>query len=191
MRLLNAKTLGFEEFMNEKTIPKYAILSHTWGSEEVTYRDLRDGLSPVVRQKTSFTKIKWTCQQAKAEGLEFCWVDTCCIDKSSSAELSEAINSMFRWYSRSAVCYAYLDDVEVVAGAATDLYQSKLFTRGCRSSAVHIVTSSKLVLIILLRRAKFSSMVLLGCISVMEVCLQIHCQKSLAWMLRFFAKNAH
>jgi hypothetical protein len=49
MRLLNAKTLGFEEFMNEKTIPKYAILSHTWGSEEVTYRDLRDGLSPVVR----------------------------------------------------------------------------------------------------------------------------------------------
>lgn len=133
MRLLNAKTLNFEEFMNEKSFPKYAILSHTWGSEEVTYQDMRDGLSQAVQQKTGFTKIRWACQQAKAEGLEFCWVDTCCIDKTSSAELSEAINSMFRWYSRSAVCYAYLNDVEVVAGAATDLWQSKWFTRGCRS----------------------------------------------------------
>jgi hypothetical protein len=106
MRLLNTKTLGFEEFMNEKTLPKYAILSHTWGAEEVTYQDLRDGIPPAVQQKTGFTKIKWTCQQAKAEGLEFCWVDTCCIDKSSSAEISEAINSMFRYYNRSAICYA-------------------------------------------------------------------------------------
>jgi hypothetical protein len=134
MRLLNVKTLAFEEFMNEKTIPKYAILSHTWGADEVTYQDMRDGLSQTVQQKTGFTKIKLACQQAKAEGLEFCWVDTCCIDKKSSAELSEAINSMFRWYSRSTVCYAYLNDVEVVAGAATDLWQSKWFTRGCKSN---------------------------------------------------------
>jgi hypothetical protein len=132
MRLLNVKTLTFEEFMNEKTIPKYAILSHTWGTDEVTYQDMCNELSQAVQRKTGFTKIKLACQQAKAEGLEFCWVDTCCIDKKSSAELSEAINSMFRWYSRSAVCYAYLNDVEVVAGAATDLWQSKWFTRGCK-----------------------------------------------------------
>lgn len=137
MRLLNVKTLTFEEFMNEKTVPKYAILSHTWGAEEVTYQDMRGGLSQTVKQKIGFTKIKWACQQAKAEGLEFTWVDTCCIDKTSSAELSEAINSMFRWYSRSEVCYAYLNDVEVVAGAATDLWQSKWFTRGCMSSSYH------------------------------------------------------
>jgi len=135
MRLLNVKTLTFEEFMNEKTIPKYAILSHTWGAEEVTYQDMCDGLSQTVQQKTGFTKIRLACQQAKAEGLEFCWVDTCCIDKKSSAELSEAINSMFRWYSRAAVCFAYLNDVEVVAGAATDLWQSKWFTRGCKFMA--------------------------------------------------------
>jgi len=131
MRLLNVNTFKFEEFMNEKTIPKYAILSHTWGAEEVTYQDMRDGRSHDVERKIGFTKINLTCQQAKTEGLEFCWVDTCCIDKTSSAELSEAINSMFRWYSRSYVCYAYLHDVEVVAGAATDLWQSKWFTRGC------------------------------------------------------------
>lgn len=131
MRLLNSKTLRFEEFMNEKAFPHYAILSHTWGPEEVTYQDMRDGVPETVQHKTGFHKIKLTCQQAKAEGLEYCWIDTCCIDKRSSAELTEAINSMFRWYSRSTVCYAYLNDVEVVAGAATDLWQSKWFTRGC------------------------------------------------------------
>jgi len=139
MRLLNVKTLTFEEFMNEKTIPKYAILSHTWGAEEVTYHDMRDGLSQAVERKIGFTKIRLTCQQAKAEGLEFCWIDTCCIDKTSSAELSEAINSMFRWYTRSYVCYAYLQDVEVVAGAATDLWQSKWFTRGCKFAFICVI----------------------------------------------------
>jgi hypothetical protein len=138
MRLLNVKTLTFEEFMNAKTTPKYTILSHTWGADEVTYQDICDGPSQIVQQRTGFTKIKLACQQAKAEGLEFCWVDTCCIDKKSSAELSEATNSMFRWYTRSTVCYAYLNDVEVVAGAATDLWQSKWFTRGCKS-VTHIL----------------------------------------------------
>lgn len=90
----------------------------TPGTEEVTYQDMRDGISATVEQKAGFVKIRLMCQQAKAEGLELCWVDTCCIDKNSSAELSEAINSMFRWYSRSAVCYAYLSDVQV--GSITD-----------------------------------------------------------------------
>jgi hypothetical protein len=167
--------------MNEKTLPKYAILSHTWGAEEVTYQDLRDGIPPAVQQKTGFTKIKWTCQQAKAEGLEFCWVDTCCIDKSSSAEISEAINSMFRYY------------VEVVAGAATDLYQSTWFNRGCtlRSarpdyclrcySQVSCTDYAKQGLCrSLLRRTRLSSLALLGCSSATAVYLQIHFQKSLA-----------
>ncbi|KAF2201152.1 hypothetical protein GQ43DRAFT_448996 [Delitschia confertaspora ATCC 74209] len=53
------------------------------------------------------------CQQARQDNLAYVWIDTCCIDKSSSAELSEAINSMWRYYERSAMCYAYLDDVDV------------------------------------------------------------------------------
>jgi hypothetical protein len=63
-------------------------------------------------------------------------VDTCCIDKKSSAELSEAINSMFRWYKNAAVCYAYLSDVRITGDKRDSLpqilgfEQSKWFTRG-------------------------------------------------------------
>jgi hypothetical protein len=108
MRLLNVKTLAFEQFMDERATPEYAILSHTWAAEEVTYQDMCEGLSQVVQQKAGFAKIRLACEQANADGLRFCWVDTCCIDKKSSAELSEAINSMFRWYAKCKVCYAYL-----------------------------------------------------------------------------------
>jgi hypothetical protein len=62
-------------------------------------------------RKVSFTKLQYTCAQARKDGYEYVWVDTCCIDKSSSAELSEAINSMFEWYRGAQVCYAYLEDV--------------------------------------------------------------------------------
>ena len=65
-----------------------------------------------AKLKRGFNKIKECCRQAKDAGLSYAWVDTCCIDKTSSAELSEAINSMFAWYSASEVCYAYLEDVE-------------------------------------------------------------------------------
>ena len=64
-----------------------------------------------VRQRLGYRKIWDTCQQAKKDGYEWVWVDTCCIDKRSSAELSEAINSMYRWYENSRICYAYLHDV--------------------------------------------------------------------------------
>lgn len=131
MRLINTTTFAFEEFMDESTIPAYAILSHTWGAEEVSYEDMRDGLSQTVEQKAGFAKIMLTCRQAESEGYALCWVDTCCIDKSSSAELSEAINSMFRWYGRSSVCYAYLSDVKINAGAPVDFAGSRWFTRGC------------------------------------------------------------
>lgn len=58
-----------------------------------------------------YKKIEYTCIQAVANGIPYVWVDTCCIDKKSSAELSEAINSMYRWYYYAAVCYAYLSDL--------------------------------------------------------------------------------
>ncbi|KAI0971981.1 hypothetical protein F4678DRAFT_64958 [Xylaria arbuscula] len=91
-------------------IPPYAILSHTWGSddEEVTYEDITQGTG---NHKDGFRKIQFCATQAISHGLQYFWVDSCCIDKSNSTELSQAINSMFRWYRDAARCYAYLSDV--------------------------------------------------------------------------------
>ncbi|RYF42599.1 MAG: hypothetical protein EOO38_19570, partial [Cytophagaceae bacterium] len=92
-----------------------AILSHRWEGDEVTFHEMRslpDESHGTARRKKGFEKISQCCRQALRSGLEYTWVDTCCIDKSSSAELSEAINSMYQWYQNSAVCYAYLSDIE-------------------------------------------------------------------------------
>ncbi|GAW21814.1 hypothetical protein ANO14919_113390 [Xylariales sp. No.14919] len=88
----------------------YAILSHTWREEEeVSFQEFND--IETRSKKKGFIKISAVCKLARLRGLKWCWVDTCCIDKTSSAELSEAINSMFRWYKESAVCFAYLRDL--------------------------------------------------------------------------------
>jgi len=110
MRLINVDTYKVDEFFGDR-IPPYAILSHCWvDGEEVSFQDIQN--LNEAKLKRGFNKIKECCRQAKDEGLSYAWVDTCCIDKTSSAELSEAINSMFAWYSASEVCYAYLEDVE-------------------------------------------------------------------------------
>lgn len=114
MRLLERKNdeeFSITEFSGEE-IPRYAILSHTWGadSEEVTFRDLVEGSG---NSKVGYEKLRFCGQQAARDDLRYFWVDTCCIDKSSSAELAEAINSMFRWYSDAVKCYVYLSDVSV------------------------------------------------------------------------------
>ena len=92
MRLLHVDTLRLQEFAGANAAPPYAILSHTWDEDEVSYQDLQD--LDVAHRKTGFDKIHCTCLQAKEHNLQYAWVDTCCIDKSSSNELSEAINSM-------------------------------------------------------------------------------------------------
>ncbi|RYP07536.1 hypothetical protein DL765_009134 [Monosporascus sp. GIB2] len=118
MRLLNSHTLDFEEFSGP-SIPEYAILSHTWGGEEVVYQDMRGGMPwwrLKYKYKAGWQKIRNCARQARRDGLRYVWVDTCCIDKSSSAELQESINSMYRWYQNAKVCYAYLSDVEVCGG---------------------------------------------------------------------------
>jgi hypothetical protein len=113
MRLLQRNSAG--EFSLTKDfvggeIPKYTILSHTWGAdtEEVTYRDLIDGTG---ENKEGYEKIRFCGEQARRDGLQYFWVDSCCIDKSNSAELQESINSMFRWYRGAAKCYVFLSDV--------------------------------------------------------------------------------
>lgn len=134
MRLINTETREFHEFFGDK-IPEYAILSHTWGDGEVTFQDW----STAEREKKKgYFKINMACRQAQKHGWEYLWVDTNCIDKSSSAELSEAINSMFNWYQKASICYVYLADVESMPDnwkSMTDEYadhfcRSKWFTRG-------------------------------------------------------------
>lgn len=127
MRLINTSTITLEEFPSDH-VPKYAILSHVWGAEEVTFQDMRDGKA---RKLAGYSKIAGCCTQADLAGWRYVWVDTCCIDKSSSAELSEAINSMFRWYSHAQVCYVFLADVLAnFPKESLDIRQSKWFTRG-------------------------------------------------------------
>lgn len=137
MRLLQIQAhgeFGLVEFFGQK-IPRYAILSHTWGPdhEEVTFKDLETGEG---HRKRGYAKLTFCGTQAEKDGLEFFWVDTCCIDKSSSAELSEAINSMFRWYHEAEKCYVYLSDVSTdsmetnsITHSITAIQSSKWFTR--------------------------------------------------------------
>ncbi|KAI0108205.1 HET-domain-containing protein [Daldinia grandis] len=129
MRLLHVHTRKLEEF-NGDSIPPYAILSHTWCEHEITFQDLMKWGRKVL---DGHAKIEGCCQQAAKDGLHYVWIDTCCIDKSSSAELSEGINSMFQWYKRSAVCYIYLADVSAEDDPfelSSDFRRSRWFTRG-------------------------------------------------------------
>jgi hypothetical protein len=140
MRLLSLNEQGdftWKEFRQDK-IPPYAILSHTWGAEEVSFLDLiRDN----GRSKTGRRKIVFCGEQAARDNLQYFWVDTCCIDKQNNTELTKAINSMFCWYRNAATCYAYLSDVATSASNdanaetcqsawETDFRQSRWFTRG-------------------------------------------------------------
>jgi hypothetical protein len=119
-------------------IPEYAILSHTWevDTEEVTFEDLINGTG---KGKSGYKKICFCGEQARRDGLQYFWVDTCCIDKLSSAVLSEAIISMFRWYHNAAKCYVYLSDISRPAFDVNNFNQlsfelafrnSRWFTRG-------------------------------------------------------------
>ena len=109
MRLINVKDLTFKEVYSPRDC-KYATISHRWGDEEVSYQDfLRDRSGP--KRGYGWTKILQGCRIAGQAGLEWIWVDTCCINKDSSAELTEAINSMYRWYWEAQVCYMFLNDV--------------------------------------------------------------------------------
>ncbi|EPE25662.1 hypothetical protein GLAREA_01574 [Glarea lozoyensis ATCC 20868] len=107
MWLINTTTLNLECFMFPN-VPQYEILSHTWGDEEVSFQQFIN--LEEAKMKGGFAKIEKTCQLAKASGIKYAWVDTCCIDKLSSAELSESINSMYCWYQRAHVYYAFLSD---------------------------------------------------------------------------------
>ncbi|KAE9368926.1 HET-domain-containing protein, partial [Stipitochalara longipes BDJ] len=114
MWLLNTTSLEVSEFFDANT-PNYAILSHTWGEEEQ------------ISHRAGYKKIQDCCAKALEAGFQYVWIDTCCIDKTNSTELSEAINSMFRWYENAITCYAYLEDVRPNGPKIT---ASRWFKRG-------------------------------------------------------------
>jgi hypothetical protein len=130
MRLLQLQRDGKFSLVERvgEDIPQYAILSHTWGKddEEVTFKDLSEDIGST---KAGYKKLTFCGKQAVKDELQYFWVDTCCIDKSSSAELAEAINSMFQWYYKAEKCYVYLSDVDV-AKKDLSFQKSRWFTRG-------------------------------------------------------------
>jgi hypothetical protein len=132
--------LTVHEFEGEDGLPAYAILSHTWhmnNKEEVTYEDLEIGCG---KNKAGYSKIDFCKKQASIDELSFIWIDTCCINRKSEPELSEAVNSMFRWYKKATRCYVYLSDVSASHEGRetpsrgdeweTQFSQSRWFTRG-------------------------------------------------------------
>jgi hypothetical protein len=140
IRLLQCNPNG-EIVFREPTssnVPAYAILSHTWEKEEVLFQDMTAGTdrSKTV-SKAGWRKIQFCAKQAAADGLQYFWVDTCCIDKKNAVELGAAINSMFRWYQNATRCYVYLSDVSKPDAGADDrraweeaFRTSRWFTRG-------------------------------------------------------------
>ncbi|PQE05703.1 hypothetical protein CJF31_00004436 [Rutstroemia sp. NJR-2017a BVV2] len=140
MRLLKCDENGNFSLTNDlvgEKFPKYAILSHTWGDEEVTFKDMVEGTG---KGKAGYGKIRFCARQAERDNLQYFWVDTCCIDKSNNTELSEAINSMFRWYRDADRCYVYLSDVPIIGyeelgeqpqpPSESAFQESRWFTRG-------------------------------------------------------------
>ena len=144
MRLLECDSTG--EFVLTKdladaSVPPYAVLSHTWGpdTEEIKFNDLTESAGK-NKTKTGYEKLRFCAKQVKCDGLKYFWVDTCCIDKSNSTELQEAINSIFRWYQNAVKCYVYLSDVRRPVectddqidqqSCMQDFRRSRWFTRG-------------------------------------------------------------
>ncbi|KAF5368374.1 hypothetical protein D9758_002463 [Tetrapyrgos nigripes] len=129
MRLLNTETLQLHEFYSD--IPTYAILSHAWEREEVTFQDMQN--PQIAERKAGYAKLRDSCAYARKYNFEWIWIDTCCINKESSAELSEAINSMHGYYGDSEVCYIYLSDAssaEDSRDVESGFRKSRWFKRG-------------------------------------------------------------
>jgi hypothetical protein len=125
MWLLNTRTYELKRFFSN--VPRYAILSHTWGVDEPTFDDLATGNA---HRKAGYQKIEQSCAIAAESEISHIWIDTICIDKRSSSELSEAINSMYRYYERSFICYAYLEDISSGGMAHKKIMASRWWTRG-------------------------------------------------------------
>lgn len=114
MRFLNTHTFEFEQVADSELHledNQYAILLHRWGADkdEVSFEDIN--LSTDFSNKKGCKKLEGFCKEASSANCCYGWIDTCCINKGDLSELSEAINSMYRWYYNSKICIAYLEDI--------------------------------------------------------------------------------
>ena len=134
--LISTYAFSLTKFDPPNIPSEYAIFSHRWGPDEVTYKDIENG---TAKTKAGYKKLEFCGEQAARDGLLYFWIDTCCIDKANNAELQEAINSMFKWYENARKCYVYLPDVSIddcASGIATqDMWEpafqkSEWFRRG-------------------------------------------------------------
>lgn len=130
MRLLRRTADGSYEitgpYLIKDSIPAYSVLSHTWlldNDQEISFQDLTTG--EPINKPTGYAKIQFCAAQASKDGLEYFWVDTCCIDRTSSSELEEAITCMFSWYRDAAQCYVYLEDVPANREPGSSLSQTQ------------------------------------------------------------------
>ncbi|KAK4451306.1 heterokaryon incompatibility protein-domain-containing protein [Podospora aff. communis PSN243] len=199
MWLIETSSLTLK-FFNNPTDVAYAILSHTWGEGEVTFQDIADAAT--APKKNGWAKIKQTCQIAlETHKLSYVWIDTCCIDKSSSSELSEAINSMFSWYKTAAICMVYLDDCHLESlqeddeneGLLDGLFSCRWFTRGWTLqeliaprdvlfySASWVPIGSKRKSVSILSRITGIDAAVLKDITALEAC---HTAKRMSWASR-------
>jgi hypothetical protein len=137
MRLINIHTRMLEEFFENNT-PPYCILSHRWTDSEVSCKMYVKAIKKHMRghelRLGGYRKVFDFCELVEDrvanghlprrrryhselgeidEDIRHVWIDTVCIDKNSSAELSEAINSMYKWYTKAQECYVYLADVHI------------------------------------------------------------------------------
>ncbi|KYG44756.1 hypothetical protein M433DRAFT_5162, partial [Acidomyces richmondensis BFW] len=129
MRLLCVDSLDFAEFRENDRLPRYVIASHRWASDaEATFQDVEQKRNT---SKRGYKKIKDFAKYVKDNipSVKCLWIDTCCINKDSAAELSEAVNLMFKWYQNAELCLAYLEDVKTVEDK-TSFQKSEWFRRG-------------------------------------------------------------
>ncbi|KAI1075543.1 heterokaryon incompatibility protein-domain-containing protein [Whalleya microplaca] len=135
MRLLNIKKMVVESLPNRRVseIPDYAIFSHRWGAEEVTFEEFQSG-SQDIQHKKGYRKIQKCCEIASSTGFEYIWIDTCCINKeNNNRELTATLAAMFKYYRDAQVCYAHLADVsgdDNPFDETSDFRQSIWFKRG-------------------------------------------------------------
>ncbi|KAK3704787.1 hypothetical protein LTR37_013618 [Vermiconidia calcicola] len=129
MRLINTETLEFGRFFGD-SIPPYAILSHIAGFDEVSHQSY---LAGERTERAGYEKIVQFCLFARSRGLGWAWIDNCCVDKKSSAELTEALNSHFEWFRSATECYAHLSDVPSLSSGEDAVMlafeRSRWFTR--------------------------------------------------------------
>ena len=194
VRLIAAQKFldGEKDFFQQwggKRYPEYAIVSHRWEDEEVDFKDMLDeSHAKHIRQKKGYHKVVDACRKALEDDLDWIWIDTCCIDKSSSAELQEAINSMFDYYREATECYVYLRDLDEDCPRLTDRPRVHISEGECNSvaaSGLNVVGPCRSCWL----RRPSASIVGIGHLWRLGKTLSAYCLASLVWIVTCCCKS--